>query len=130
MMGSIPRLMGLFAVIPATLFLTVSFFVLVVLRKIEDKALKGFGYVIVALLWFASALACSMGIYVASTGRHPMMCMMHDMMKERMGEMGEMRGMRHGKIEGGTRGHMGYSKREQPRPPMETQGTQNTTENK
>ena len=75
------RFIGLYAVIPATLLLTVSFFILVVLRKIESQALKVFAYVIIALLWFSTLLVLSLGIYTMSTGRHPMAGMMQKMMR-------------------------------------------------
>lgn len=78
------RLLGLLAIIPATLLLTTSFFVLFVMRKIETGGLKVFGYVIVALLWIASLLVFSAGVYTVSTGRHPMMYMMQEMMKSPM----------------------------------------------
>jgi len=73
------RLMGLFAIVPATLLLTVSFFVLFALRKIETQGLKAFGYVIAALLWVSVSLVLTMGIYILSTGRHPMLSAMKGM---------------------------------------------------
>lgn len=85
------RLLGLLAIIPAALLLTTSFFVLFVMRKLETGGLKVFGYVIVALLWIASLLVFSAGVYTVSTGRHPMMCMMQEMMKSPM----------HGMMKGG-----------------------------
>lgn len=78
-----------FSVIPTTMLLTVSFFVLVVLRKIEEKALKAFGYVIVALLWLSALLIFSSGIYTAAKGRCPMIFGMHRM----MASPGAMKGM-------------------------------------
>jgi len=51
---------GLFAVIPVTLLLTVSFFVLMAIKRAETERLKIFGYVIAALLWVSAALvSCS-----------------------------------------------------------------------
>lgn len=84
------KLLGLFSVIPATIFLTLSFFVLFTLRKIEIKGLQAFGYVIVALLWLSAALFLSCGIYVLVTGRHPL-CMPkpHKMMMQQMQPMME-----------------------------------------
>jgi hypothetical protein len=78
MMGA-SRLIGTFAILPASILLTISFFVLVVLRKTEGSGLKAFGYVVAALLWASTLLVFSMGIYVLSTGRHPMMKMMEGM---------------------------------------------------
>ncbi|MFA4889608.1 MAG: hypothetical protein WC628_08575 [Candidatus Omnitrophota bacterium] len=85
------RLIGLFALIPATVLLTISFFVLFSLRKLEIQGLKAFGYVLAALLWVSAILVFSSGIYTLSTGRCPMMkgCMMQDMTKHKMGMMGK-----------------------------------------
>ena len=74
------RLLGLFAIIPATLLLTVSFFVLFSIRRTDAHGLKAFGYVVAAFLWAATLLVVSAGIYTVSTGRHPAMCMMQQMM--------------------------------------------------
>lgn len=76
------RLMGLFAVIPATILLTISFFVLVVLRKIESGSLKAFGVLVTALLWIAALFIISTGAYTLVTGRPvcPMMKMMQGKM--------------------------------------------------
>jgi hypothetical protein len=73
------RLLGLFALIPTTLLLAVSFFVLFTIRKTEAQGLKAFGYVVSALLWAAALLVLSVGIYTLSTGRHPMMNIMEQM---------------------------------------------------
>lgn len=67
----------LFSLIPTTLLLTVSFFVLVVLRKLQEQGLKMFGYVIVALLWLGALITFSAGIYATAKGRCPMMFKMH-----------------------------------------------------
>lgn len=83
----ISRLIGLFAIIPTTVLLTISFFVLYTLRRTDTQGLKAFGYVIVALLWLAALLVFSAGIYTVSTGRHPMKCMMQEMKKAHMQEM-------------------------------------------
>ncbi len=82
-----PRLIGLFAIIPATVLLTISFFVLFTLRAIKENALKVFGYVIVALLWAAALLTFSSGIYTVSTGKCLMKPMIQQMMKMHMQEM-------------------------------------------
>jgi len=73
------RLMGTLAILPTAILLTISFFVLVILRKTEGQGLKAFGYVVAALLWTCALLVFSMGIYVLSTGKHPMMRMMEGM---------------------------------------------------
>ena len=102
------RLMGLFTIIPATLLLTISFFVLFTLRKIETQGLKAFGYVIAALLWVATALVFSVGIYTVYSGRHPMMYMMQEMMQGQMPGMmgGKMPQMRQGQKQMMMKGKM------------------------
>jgi len=81
------RLVGLFAIIPATVLLTISFFVLFALRKTETQGLRAFGYVIAALLWVGVLLILSLGLYTISTGRYPMLCPMQAMMKGHMQQM-------------------------------------------
>jgi len=93
------RLVGLIALVPATVLLTISFFVLVMISKIEKQGLKAFGYVVSALLWTAALLVLSIGIYTLSTGRCPMQNMMqHCMMQGKMQSMmsGQMPMMMHG----------------------------------
>jgi hypothetical protein len=99
------RLIGLFAIIPATVLLTISFFVLVVIQRIEKPGLKAFGYVVASLLWLGVLIAGSAGIYTLATGRPPMMCMMQGKMREMMGQgmgpgmMGGKEGMMNGSAE-------------------------------
>jgi hypothetical protein len=88
------RLIGLFALVPATVLLTISFFVLVVIGKIEKAGLKAFGYVVAALLWVAALLVSSAGLYTLSTGRCPMQMMMSGKMHGMM--PGSMPMMMHG----------------------------------
>lgn len=75
------RLIGLFAIVPTTILLTISFFVLFVLRKADSENLKTFGYIIVALLWISAALIFGAGVYTMTTGCHPIMPMMQEMMR-------------------------------------------------
>lgn len=75
------RLFGFLALIPTAMLLTVSFFVLVVLRKVEEKGIKAFGYVVTSLLWLAALVVFSVGIYILSTGRHFCGYMMPGMMQ-------------------------------------------------
>jgi len=84
---TIARLIGLFAIIPTTVLLTISFFVLYTLRKPDTQGLKAFGYVIAALLWLSALLVFSAGIYTLSTGKHPLACIMRQMHKPHMQEM-------------------------------------------
>jgi len=81
------RLLGLFAIIPISLLLTVSFFVLITVCKVENKGLKAFGYVIAALLWAAVILAFSAGLYIVITGKHSLMEMMQQHMMQMKGQM-------------------------------------------
>lgn len=68
------RFFGLLAIIPTTILLTISFFVLFANRKVEQQNLKTFGTIIAVLLWLSAALVFSTGIYSLSTGGH---CMKH-----------------------------------------------------
>jgi len=83
--------MGIFAIIPTTLVLTVSFFVLFALREVKSNVLKAFGYVVAALLWLSALLVFSGGVYTLATGKCPMQKMMqkrgmvcHEMMDKQM----------------------------------------------
>jgi len=69
------RLIGLFALFPITMTLTISFFVLFTREKTTDPRLRSFAGVVAVLLWLCAALALFGGIVVLSTGRGP--CMMH-----------------------------------------------------
>ena len=84
------RFLGLVAIIPISLLLTVSFFVLVAALKVNSKGLKAFGYVITTLLVTAALIALSIGIYVAITGKHPLMEMMVEMMQAKGQMMHQM----------------------------------------
>jgi hypothetical protein len=55
-MGLLP-LVTLIAIVPVTLLLAVSFFILFVIRKIDTKGLKVFGYVITLFLWISAVSA-------------------------------------------------------------------------
>ena len=67
MMGATKGL-GVLSTIPALALLTVSFFVMVVLQKIEEGALKSFGRILVALLCILALLLFAGGLYAVSTG--------------------------------------------------------------
>lgn len=77
------RLIGLFALFPITITLTISFFVLFTREKTTSKGLRSFAGVVAVLLWLCAALALTGGIVILSTGNGP--CMMH----------GHCRGMMH-----------------------------------
>lgn len=81
------RLMGLCAIVPTTLVLTVSFFVLFALREVKSNVLKAFGYVVASLLWASALLIFSAGVYTLATGKCPIQKMMmqkHKMMCQEM----------------------------------------------
>lgn len=69
------NLMPLMAVIPIALLLTLSFFVLLALRKVEEKALKAFGYVVVSIIWLAVLVIFSGAVYKTAKGSMIMRCM-------------------------------------------------------
>ena len=78
------KFLGLFAIVPTTMLLTVSFFVLVVARKIEEAKLKIFGYVIAVLLCICALITLSVGFYKISSGKYYMKQMRHPMMQQQM----------------------------------------------
>jgi hypothetical protein len=65
------RLIGLFALFPITMTLTISFFVLFVREKTTNSKLRSFAGVVAVLLWLCAALALFGGIAVLSTGNGP-----------------------------------------------------------
>jgi len=67
------RFVGLIAVIPATMFLAVSFFVLFAAGKTELAGLKKFAKTIAVLLWICSALIFTAGVSTVFMGGCPMM---------------------------------------------------------
>jgi len=62
------RLSYLMAIVPIAALLTASFFVLFTLRKIEEKGLKSFGYVVVSFLWLAALVVFSGAVYKMAQG--------------------------------------------------------------
>lgn len=70
------RFLGIYAIIPTIVLLTISFFVLVVVNNVKEKVLKSFGNVIAMLLWTAAAVVLATGIFVMSTGYCPLLKMM------------------------------------------------------
>ena len=79
MMMCSPKIMGMLAIVPSAVLLTISFFVLVVLRKLDKDGLKAFGYVVVALLWVCALMVFSSGIYALSSGKRGITGMMKRM---------------------------------------------------
>ncbi len=78
------KLAGLYAIIPTTLLLAVSFFVLLTVNNAKSQGVKIFGYVIAVLLWISAAIVFSGGIYSLTTGKYPMKHMMKKMQGHHM----------------------------------------------
>ena len=79
----IVKLSHLMAVVPLAVLLTMSFFVLFALRKIEEKFLKNFGYVVVGFLWLSTLVVFSNAIYKVAQGS----VVMKEMIKPKMMKM-------------------------------------------
>jgi len=60
--------LGFFAIIPVSVLLTFSFFVLYAASKTESGNLKKFGKVVAILLWISATVILSAGIGVIVTG--------------------------------------------------------------
>lgn len=81
------RIIGVCALIPTTMLLAVSFFVLFAIKKTEAQGIKAFGYCVAAFLWISALLVFSAGVYTVSTGRPFKMCPMQQMMQGKRGGM-------------------------------------------
>jgi hypothetical protein len=75
------KLGHLMAIVPIAALLTVSFFVLFTLRKIEEKGLRAFGYVVAGFLWLAALVVFSGAVYKMAQGSAVMKGMMQPKMK-------------------------------------------------
>jgi len=71
----------LLALVPISLILTLSFFVLYAARKVEEKGLKIFGYVVASLLWFSALLVFSGAVYRVAKTRGAVECMIQQKTK-------------------------------------------------
>ncbi|MHB9156074.1 MAG: hypothetical protein ACYC5N_10380 [Endomicrobiales bacterium] len=80
----IVRFLGTFAIIPATLLLTTSFFVLMAVQSIQVPGLRVFGYFVAVLLWLTAALILFVGFFALFTGRNPLKPVLQHMMKAQM----------------------------------------------
>ncbi len=78
------RLLGMYTFIPATVFLTISFFVMFTISKTEGRSLKSFGNPVVFLLWACALMLFLSGLYAIITGRHPIVMMIHQAVKSAM----------------------------------------------
>lgn len=70
------RLIGFMAIVPASVLLTMSFFVLFVLRKVEEKELRIFGKVVAVLLCVSAGVVLACGLHVLVTGNQIIRCPM------------------------------------------------------
>lgn len=75
------KLSYLMAIVPISVLLTVSFFVLVVLSKIEEKILKSFGYLVVGCLWLAALVVFSGVVSKMTPGPNTTKVMLKQKMK-------------------------------------------------
>ncbi len=73
------RWMGFFVIIPASVLLSISFFVLFAIRKAASKDLKRFGYVVASFLWISVLLLIFAGSHILITGKYPFNRTMHMM---------------------------------------------------
>ncbi len=89
------RLSYLMVIVPIAVLFTASFFVLFTLRKIEEKWLKVFGYVVVGLLWLA-ALVVLLGAAYNMKGSS--IEMKRAMMKQKMKAYGSQQMMQQHKM--------------------------------
>ncbi len=62
------KCLGFMSFVPATLLVTVSFFVLIVLKKADTQWLRIFGYCVAVLLWIAAVLVFTAGIFHSGCG--------------------------------------------------------------
>ena len=62
------RLSHLLAIVPISILLMLSFFVLLSLRKVEEKGLKAFGHVVASLLWLAALVVFSGAVFNMAKG--------------------------------------------------------------
>ena len=63
------NLCGLFCIVPATILLTVSYFVLLMQSKAGNKTLKRFGRFVLAFLWLSAAIVLCTGLYLTFSGK-------------------------------------------------------------
>ena len=74
------KLPYLIAIVPISVLLTISFFVLFAMRKIDEKGLRAFGYVVASLLWLSALVVFSGAVYKMAKGPSMMKCMMQQKM--------------------------------------------------
>lgn len=75
------RLIGVYFIIPTTILLTISLFVLTTIKKINSKGVKGFGYFVTVLLWLSASFCFFIGVYTVVTGKHPLTPIFNQILK-------------------------------------------------
>ena len=76
------RVMGVFLLIPATMILAVSFFTFLGACKADCRPMKIFGRMVGSLLVLCSLMVLGVGAYIAVTGRHPVIGLLHELLKQ------------------------------------------------
>ena len=74
------RIAPIIVVVPISLLLALSFFVLLSIRKAETKGLKAFGYVVAGILWLGVLVIFLGGVYKIAKGGYQEKYMMHKKM--------------------------------------------------
>ena len=74
------KISSIIAVVPISLLLTLSFFVLLSIGKAQTKGLKIFGFVVAAILWLSVSAIILGGVYGLIKGGNKAKCMMHKKM--------------------------------------------------
>lgn len=108
------RLCGIMVLIPIAVLLTLSFFVLFAVEKVQSNNVKLLGKVAAVVLWVAALVALLMGIYVLSTGGP---CGKY--WKHHMNKQGKQSYMKHNKEYPGCYDMMFHEKKEYKRPDVE-----------
>ena len=65
------NVLGIYTIIPITIYLTISFFVLFAAGKAESKNLKAFGQAVAVLLWICALLIFIAGVWMMTTTSRP-----------------------------------------------------------
>jgi len=81
-------------VVPVSLLLALSFFVLLSISKAQTKGLKAFGYVVAGMLWLGVLVIFLGGVYKIAKGGYLAKCMMYKkMMMQNMPMMQNQKAM-------------------------------------
>jgi len=85
------RIMGLLVMIPASMLLTASFFVLFAVERAKEKDLKMLGKIVAVVLLIVSSLIFAKGLFIVITGQNPAMKAAQDVCPMmRGGQMSDM----------------------------------------